>query len=137
MNEGTQKFESTTRTAATGNGKLLIVRSGQILEKNSAGEMEKRDLPTGEDAAFVGTYEGSVPNKYDAARTDRKLRLADGTLVILNETANINRGFAGVTEGELVRVVYHGLRMMTKGKNAGKSVHDFDVQRAINAEDSN
>lgn len=128
--EGT-KFESTTRNSGAGNGKLLIVRSGQILEKNSAGEMDKRDLPTGEDAAFVGTYEGSTPNKYDPLKADRSIRLEDGTLVILNETANIRRGFEGVQLGELVRIVYHGLRTMTKGKNAGKTVHDFDVQRAI------
>lgn len=135
MNESTQKFESTTRTTGAGNGKLLIVRSGMILEKNTAGEMEKRPLPTGENDALVGTYEGSVVNKYDPTKTDRTIRLADGTLVILNETANIKRGFANVSEGELVRIVYNGKRQMTKGANAGKSVHDFDVQRAITAED--
>lgn len=129
------QFKSTTRESSAGNGKLLIVRGGNILEKNSAGEMVKSPLPTGEDAALIGTFEGSVANKYDPTKTDRSIRLLDGTLVILNETANIKRGFASVAEGELVRIVYNGKRQMTRGANAGKSVHDFDIQRAINADD--
>lgn len=130
------KFESTTKgQSSTGNGKLLIVRGGQILSKNAAGEQVKSPLLTGEENALTGIYEGSVPNKFDETKSDQKIRMEDGTLVILSETANLKRGFANVTEGELVRVVYGGKRKMTKGANAGKSVHDFDVQRAVNAED--
>lgn len=131
-----QRFESTTKSENTvGNGKLLIVRSGNVITKNEKGEQVKTPLGTGEDNAIIGTYEGSTPNKFDATKLDLKLRMDDGTLVILSETANLRRGFANVSEGELVRVVYGGKRAMTKGKNAGKSVHDFDVQRAINSED--
>lgn len=132
-----QKFESTTKgqVAQMGNGKLLIISGGQVQSKNAQGVPIKEPLATGEENAIVGTYEGNEPNKYDATKTDQKLRMADGTLVILRETANLKRGFANVTTGELVRVVYGGKRAMTKGKNAGKSVHDFDVQRAINTAD--
>lgn len=130
------RFESTTKSNSTeGNGKLLIVRGGQILSKDSSGNQVKSALLTGEDNALIGTYEGSVANKFDPAKLDQKIRMEDGTLVIMSETANLRRGFANVSEGELVRVVYGGKRTMTKGKNAGKSVHDFDVQRAINTEE--
>lgn len=136
MTEQKQTFKSTTRDANTaGNGKLLIVRGGNVLQKNAAGEMEPSPLAQGEDNALIGTYEGSTPNKFDDTKADQSIRTADGTLVIFNETANIRRGFASVAEGELVRVVYNGKRKMTKGKNAGKEVHDYDVQRAINAEE--
>lgn len=130
------QFESVMPKASTTelNGKMLIVRSGNVITKNDKGEKVSTPLGTGEDNAIIGTYEGSEPNKFDATKADLKLRQADGTLVILNETANLRRGFANVSEGELVRIVYGGKRKMT-GKNAGKSVHDFDVQRAINTED--
>jgi hypothetical protein len=133
----TQKFESTTKAGtSTGNGKLLVISGGKVLTKADNGEKIETELLTGEENALQGIYEGSVPNKFDETKSDQKLRMADGTLVILRETANIRRGFANVQVGELVRVVYGGKTRMTKGANAGKSVHNFDVQRAINAEDA-
>lgn len=136
MSDTETQFQSTTRpTNGESNGRLLVISGGQILTKNDKGEKVSTPLATGVDNAIIGIYEGSTPNKYDATKSDLKLRMTDGTLVILRETANLKRGFAPVTEGELVRVVYGGKRAMTKGKNAGKSVHDFDVQRAINTEE--
>lgn len=129
------KFESTTKAQnTTGNGRMLIVRGGNLITLGDDNAQVKTELGTGEDNAIMGTYEGNIPNKFDAAKLDQKLRMADGTLVLINETANIKRGFANVTVGELVRLVYGGKKKLVKGPNAGKFVHDFDVQRAINSD---
>lgn len=111
-------------------GALVVIRGG-----NRIADGEKNPLAKG--TVAIGRYEGSTPNKFDAAKLDYKLRsegsadMADGTLVIFAETAALKRDFAQVAEGELIAVEYNGKREMT-GKNKGKTVQDFRVLRSTN-----
>ncbi len=121
------QFAPVTESTTAGNGKLVIIRAGNTIQGK-----EKTPLALG--LVVEGRYEGSVENKFDPTKSDYKVRAADGTLYILAECANLKRDFAKVTAGELIQVNYGGKRAMT-GKNAGKSVQDFKVLRAILAED--
>lgn len=127
MQDNTQ-FVPVSGTTGAGNGKLQVIRAGNIIEGGT-----KTPLEAGTE--IVGRYEGSLVNKYDETKLDYKLRTEDGTLIIFAECANLKRDFALVNEGELVMVQYNGKKNITKGRLAGKSVQDFKVLRAVSAAD--
>ncbi len=120
------QFAPVTESTTSGNGKLVIIRAGSIVENKT-----KTPLDLG--LVVEGRYEGAVANKFNPENLDYRVRAEDGTLFILASCANLKRDFAKVSEGELIQVQYNGKREM-KGKNAGKSVQDFKVLRALTAE---
>lgn len=118
------QFAPVTESTTAGNGQLVIIRAGATVNGK-----EKTPLALG--LVVEGRYEGAVPNKFNPESLDYRVRTGDGTLYILASCANLKRDFAKVGNGELIQVQYNGKRNMT-GKNAGKTVQDFKVLRAIN-----
>lgn len=101
---------------ATGEqGKLVILRPSKLAEEGVTGLVAE------------GIYEGAVENKFNPDKKDFKIRGADNTLYIINETAGLKRGMADVTVGDLVQIHYEGKSEIKSGKSKGKSFHNFSV----------
>lgn len=101
----------------TAQGALIIVRPSKLAKEGASGTVAE------------GIYEGTVPNKYDATKMDYKIRSANGDLTIINEAGSLRRQMAMVAVGTLVQINYSG-KQAGKGKNAGKSFHNFEVLTA-------
>lgn len=97
-------------------GALIIVRPSALAEANFTGPVAE------------GIYEEAVPNKFD--KMDYKIRTESGDLIIINSTGSLAKQMASVQLGSLVLIEYNGKRTLTKGKLAGKSVHNFTVSVA-------
>lgn len=78
-----------------------------------------------------GIYEGAVANSLEPTRRDFKVRLADGTLVILNSTSSLARQMEKVELNSAVQIVYNGTKLINSGKAKGKQYHDFTVLKEI------
>ncbi len=118
------KFQAVnTASNGEGNGKLVIVRGGNLITNGN-----KETLAPGTE--LIGKYEGSVANKYNEGKLDFKIRQDDGTLVIFAETSALRKAFTQVEAGTLVQVVFNG-KIGIKG---GKTYNDFVVSTAMDAE---
>lgn len=73
-----------------------------------------------------GIYLGSVPNSLDEEKDDFKFE-TESEIVVINHTGALKRELSNVAPGTLVAVNYEGKELMKKGKQAGKSFHNFTV----------
>lgn len=121
----TNTTESVVRTYKTVNGKeasadlpkgdLSFVRASQLAKDGITGIVAQ------------GIYEGTVPNRFDAAKPDFKVRGDAGNLIILNNAGSLASQLARVALGSYVQINYKGMQAMTTGKMAGKKAHSFIV----------
>lgn len=93
-------------------GEIKILRPSKLAAEGVTGTVAE------------GVYEGSKPNKFNAAKSDYFIRAADDTLIIINETQSLKDqlGQLDATAGTKVKVVYEG-KLVTK---AGNSFHNFE-----------
>lgn len=96
-------------------GALNIVRPSKLAEEGFTG------------LVVEGIYEGATPNKFNPEKNDYKVRQDNGDLTIINDTGSLNQQMKLVTVGALIQINYNGKKKLTKGKYAGKMVHDFEV----------
>jgi hypothetical protein len=96
--------------------------------------MEKVNEPTKSGIKFIkagelkagdsisGTYEGQMEaDQFD--KENYKIRAADGTLQVLNQTSQLTRLLDQVDVGNEVKIVYQG-KIVT---NKGNPLHTFEV----------
>lgn len=105
-----------------GKGTLTIIRPSKLATDGTTG------------VVVEGVYESATPNKFNADKLDYFIRTESGDLTIINSTGSLARQMGMVAIGELVRITYNGKKELTKGKLAGKSVHDFLVETASDSE---
>jgi hypothetical protein len=94
---------------------------------NAAGEIKfirARDLTVG--PILEGTFLGAIPNQFDEDKNDFKFETEAG-IVILNGAGNLGYKMGFISAGDYVQVTYEGQGKMSKGKYAGKLVHNFEV----------
>lgn len=125
------QFQPVDAKAGVGNGLMQIVRGSKLITINN-GEKSEAELTSG--TVLTGVFGGSTPNKFNPERSDYNLRAADGTLIILSETASLRSQLAKVSQGELVQITYNGKRAITRKNGAKAEMHDFAVARAVDAE---
>lgn len=110
-----------TFTTVLGNGdggNVTYIRPKTLSEEGTTGVVAE------------GIYEGTVPNNFDSAKNDFKVRLEDGTLAILNSSGSLANQLNKVATGSYVRINYNGMQPMKSGKMAGKLAHAFIVEVA-------
>lgn len=74
-----------------------------------------------------GLYVGTMPNQFDENKPSYKIEQEDGSVIVLNSGGNLKSRMSSIETGTLVQISYNGMSKMTKGKFAGKDVHQFDV----------
>lgn len=74
-----------------------------------------------------GLFVGTMPNQYDENKPSYKIEQEDGSIIVLNSGGNLKARMTGIETGTLVQVSYNGMAKLTKGKFAGKDVHQFEV----------
>jgi hypothetical protein len=111
-----------TPVDAASNGKLTILRPSLLAKEGVTGEVA------------LGIYEGAKPNKFNEDKSDYFIRAENGDLTIINSTGSLARQMAKVAVGQLVRIVYNGMKIATKGKLQGKGLHSFTVETANDVE---
>jgi len=84
------------------------------------------------DVLVTGTYLGSKPNKFNAAKEDHEFRSETGELVVLNSAGHLDflmkkNMDALTTPGTLARITYAGQEKITSGKFVGKEAHIFEL----------
>lgn len=99
-------------------GELIILRPSKLAEDGVTGVVAQ------------GTYEGSMPNKFNPESLDYKIRSENGDLIIINGTGGLRQQLAKVAVGTLVQIQYNGKTKIAKGKMAGKLAHSFVVLTA-------
>lgn len=82
-----------------------------------------KDLKVGE--TISGEYLGTIVDRFQ--NTGHKLKLADGSIGILNGAGQLNALLAKVAVGSSIDIVYQGKNVMTKGQFKGAQAHSFDV----------
>lgn len=89
-----------------------------------------------------GMYIAAIPNQHDDTKNDYKFEaevdneltgVKAGDTVVVNNTGSLNYQMEKVTPGSLVQLTYNGKDKLTKGKNIGKSAHNFLVSVAEEA----
>jgi hypothetical protein len=124
------KFEAVkTNEGFANNGLMKIVRGGNLITLESGKEAGKEELANG--IITEGTFIASGPNKFNPDKNDYLVREENGTLTVLAGTATLDRQFASVNVGELVRVMYNGRRTIKRKGGGTASMHDFKVLRAV------
>lgn len=84
----------------------------------------------------IGRYEGRFENRHPESgdvTVEYRIRQSDETLVIVKGTVGLNdeeTGLAALTEGELVMLVFNGM----KPTKSGRKFASFTVNRAVNAD---
>lgn len=116
MSEGTNF--TPVNSQGTLKGELIILRPSKLAEDGVTGVVAE------------GTYEGSMPNKFNADQLDYKIRAANDDLYIINGTGGLKQQLAKVAVGTLVQIQYNGKTKIAKGKMAGKLAHSFVVLTA-------
>lgn len=117
--------------SSAGNGLIQVLRSGKLILLDNG---QKTETPLASGTVVTGVYAGATPNKFDESKSDYNLRSADGTLIILAQTASLAQQFAKVSEGELVQITYNGRKTITRKNGAKAEMHDYVVARAVDAE---
>lgn len=122
--ETTTNFKRVKMTDNENQGELIIVRPSLLAKEGITGVVAE------------GNYEGSIPNKFNETQLDHKVRATNGDLYIINGSGGLTAQFKRVELGMLVQVQYNGKKKLTKGKLAGKMVHDFTVLTAADDDGS-
>ncbi len=86
---------------------------------------KKRVLKPGD--VLEGTYEGTMPDKFNPSEPLHKLRTSEG-IVVLPSVARIRKGLKGAEVGGALKITYNGKNEITSGPGAGKSAHSFDIE---------
>jgi hypothetical protein len=74
-----------------------------------------------------GIFEGTLPNSFDDAKSDYKVRTESGNLIVLNSTGSLASQMAKVAVGSYVQIQYLGMKPITAGKMKGKMSHSYIV----------
>ena len=98
-----------------GQGNLRFIRPKELADAGTTGVVAE------------GIYEGSQPNSFDTTKSDYKIRLDNGDLVIINSSGSLAAQMAKVAVGAFVQVTYLGMKVLTQGKMKGKNSHSFVV----------
>ena len=101
---------------AGNNGKVRFVRASEL----------RKDPASKGSLVAEGIYEGLVPNEM-TEKNDFKVREADGTLVILNNTASLANQLSNLELGSYVAIQYNGTTVIKSGARKGKEAHQFNV----------
>jgi hypothetical protein len=79
------------------------------------------------DKQVEGIYEGSVEGTYGQ---NHRFQTKEGTIIV-NGFGSLNAQMLKVNTGDLVRLVYQGMKKIKDGDFKGKNAHLVDVQRAV------
>jgi hypothetical protein len=77
-----------------------------------------------------GEFVEAIANKFNPEKNDYKILKDDGTHVIVNGCGSLAYQMAGVKPSDYIRIEYNGKSKMSKGKFAGKAVHNITVMVA-------
>ncbi len=117
-NETTKNFRK-VGASANGNKPLRFIRPGELADAGITG------------LVLEGIYLGLVPND-KTGKQDFKFE-TDSEIVIVNSNGSLGYKLGMVQIGDLVQVSYNGKDKITKGPNAGKMAHSFDLAVADEA----
>jgi hypothetical protein len=114
-----------TETAAdTVTFKPMSTAKGDI-KYVSASRLAKGDIAV--EGIYIGTQPNTLePTKLDFRFEDRKDR---SKITVVNQAGNLKTRMQAVNPGDLIQVVYMGKEKVTKGKLAGKEVHQFELNK--------
>lgn len=89
----------------------------------SASKLKKGDI------AVTGIYAGTQPNTMEPTKLDFRFENQEDRkkITVLNGAGNLKTRMSDVNPGDLIQVVYQGKEKVTKGKLAGKEVHQFSL----------
>lgn len=104
--------------AAGTQGALKFIRPGELAEAGYSGVVAE------------GTFLKAVPNQIDNTKSDYYIALEDGSTAVLNSTGSLANQMKNVRVGDLIQVIYQGMKKLTTGRLAGKSVHQYLVNIA-------
>lgn len=98
---------------------------GFVSAGNAGGDItfiKPKDMKAGQ--TIKGVYVKTLQNPFGG--TDFRIQTADG-LVGIGGSGHLTYKMAGVPVGSTVLITYEGTEKLSKGKFAGKAVHQFDV----------
>lgn len=131
------KASSATAEQLSNDNGTSSTNSGTVFKKPAIVAKEGAELPEityirmGQHQAGAilveGIYLGAEENKLYAPKLDFKFKTADGKEVVVNEGGNLAYRMKDIAAGTLVRIIYNGKQIMTKGKFKGKPSHNVDV----------
>jgi hypothetical protein len=118
----TEKKMKTVLGGEGNGGNIKYIRASELSENNVTGVVAE------------GIYEGTLPNRFDEAKSDFKVKSIDGGTLVLNHAGSLANQLNRVTPGSYVRISYSGKQPMKKGKMAGKLAHSFIVEVEMSEE---
>jgi len=92
---------------------IRFIRPGELASSGTTGLI------------LEGVYLGAVPNPM-TEKDDYKFE-TDSEILVINGNGSLKYKLSLVNIGDIVQVSYLGKEKITKGANAGKSAHSFNV----------